>query len=108
MAKLHGTPGGFPVFPLEGEGGFGMVMHEVKKMKKECFTSILLPGEVLAGWTYNGQKANFDEDRLGTLEKGKLADIAVLNRNIFKEHGDRLKETKVCMTICDGKIVYQE
>ena len=35
MAKLHGTPGGFPVFPLEGEGGFGMVMHEVKKMKKE-------------------------------------------------------------------------
>lgn len=68
----------------------------------------ITPGEVLAGWTYNGQKANFDEDRLGTLEKGKLADIAVLNRNIFKEHGDRLKETKVCMTICDGKIVYQE
>ncbi len=20
MVKLHGTPGGFPVFPLEGEG----------------------------------------------------------------------------------------
>lgn len=68
----------------------------------------ITPGEVLLGWTYNGQKANFDEDRLGTLESGKLADIAVLDRNIFEEHGERLKETKVCMTICDGKIVYQE
>lgn len=68
----------------------------------------ITPREVLLGWTYLGQKANFDEDRLGTLEKGKLADIAVLDRNIFKEHGERLKQTKVCMTICDGKIVYQE
>lgn len=68
----------------------------------------ITPGEVLTGWTYNGQKANFEEDRLGTLERGKLADIAVLNRNIFKERGERLKETKVCMTICDGKIVYEE
>lgn len=68
----------------------------------------ITPGEVLAGWTYNGQKANFEENRLGTLERGKLADIAVLDRNIFREHGKRLKETKVCMTICDGKIVYEE
>ena len=71
---------------------------------KEAIT----PGEVLLGWTCNGQKANFDEGRLGTLEKGKLADIAVLDRDIFREHGQRLRETKVCMTICDGKIVYEE
>lgn len=68
----------------------------------------ITPQEVLLGWTYNGQKANFDEERLGTLESGKLADIAVLDCNIFEEHGEKLKSAKVCMTICDGKIVYQE
>lgn len=72
--------------------------------KEEAIT----PKEVLQGWTYNGQKANFEEDRLGSLEAGKLADIAVLDKNVFKECGEDLKETKVCMTICDGKIVYQE
>lgn len=71
-------------------------------------TEAITPKEVLQGWTYHGQKANFDEERLGTLEAGKLADIAVLDRNVFKIHGKELKETKVCMTICDGKIVYQK
>ncbi len=66
------------------------------------------PAEVLQCWTYNGQKANFMEEQLGTLQVGKLADIAILDKNIFKEQGAELRKAEVCMTICDGKIVYQK
>ena len=45
------------------------------------------------------------EDRLGTLEPGKLADINVFSRNIFNDTNSMLS-TKTDMTIFDGEIVY--
>ena len=44
---------------------------------------------------------------LGTLEPGKLADIAVIDRNLFEVETEKLKEAEVSMTICDGNIVFQ-
>ncbi len=68
----------------------------------------ITPAEVLLGWTINGQKANFDDHRLGTLEEGKLADIAVLNHVIWDAGEEVLKNTKVCLTISDGRVVYED
>lgn len=45
------------------------------------------------------------EDRLGTLEPGKFADINVFSRNIFND-ADSMLSTKTDMTIFDGEIVY--
>ena len=45
------------------------------------------------------------EDRLGTLEPGKLADINVFSRNIFSDI-DNMLSTRTAMTIFDGEIVY--
>ena len=45
------------------------------------------------------------EDRLGTLEPGKLADINVFSRNIFSDI-DNMLSTRTDMTIFDGEIVY--
>ena len=61
---------------------------------------------ILKMWTIEGQYANFKEDRLGTLEEGKLADIAVIDRNLFGMEPEKLKEAQVSMTICAGKTVY--
>ena len=45
------------------------------------------------------------EDRLGTLEPGKLADINVFSRNIFND-ADSMLSTKTAVTSFDGEIVY--
>ncbi|MDD6435675.1 MAG: amidohydrolase family protein [Clostridiales bacterium] len=66
----------------------------------------LTPGQVLICWSKNGQEANFEEDRLGTLEEGKLADIAVIDTNVFSCTLSELEKAEVCMTIYNGEIVY--
>lgn len=45
------------------------------------------------------------EDKIGSLEEGKLADIHVFNKNIF-ESEDALPSVKTDMTIFNGEIVY--
>lgn len=62
--------------------------------------------ELLKAWTLGGQYNCGFEDKLGTLEAGKLADIAVLDRNIFETSMDEMKEAKVCLTIVNGTVVY--
>lgn len=62
--------------------------------------------EILEAWTWGGQKNLGMEDIVGTLEKDKLADIVVFDRNFEKE--EEAKSNKVVMTIMDGKVVYDE
>lgn len=66
----------------------------------------LTPAEILTCWSRNGQEANFEERRLGTIEEGKLADIAVIDTDIFHCDLKTLNEAEVCLTIFDGKIIY--
>lgn len=68
--------------------------------------NMLTVAEMLTAWTKNGQYDCFNEDRLGTLEAGKLADIAVLDHDVFHMPLKEIKNTKVCLTISDGRIVY--
>jgi predicted amidohydrolase YtcJ len=56
--------------------------------------------------TINGAYASFEEDIKGTLEEGKLADLAILSENPLKIDPERIKEIKVEMTIIGGEIVY--
>jgi hypothetical protein len=46
------------------------------------------------------------ENELGSIEKGKAADMVVLNRNLFKIDPESIIDTKVVYTIFAGKIVY--
>ncbi len=47
------------------------------------------------------------DDRTGSLEPGKLADIVVLNENLFETDPWEYLNTTVFMTISEGKIVYR-
>ncbi len=64
--------------------------------------------EMIASFTYNGAYANYLENELGSLEVGKRADIIVLERNLFEISPSEIAETKVLLTLVDGKEVYRE
>jgi predicted amidohydrolase YtcJ len=49
----------------------------------------------------------FLEDKIGTLEAGKRADIAVWDRNIYTIPSEQIKEMKCLMTLLDGEVVYR-
>ena len=63
--------------------------------------------EAIRGYTINGAYAEFSEDLKGTVEKGKLADLVVLSRNIFKIPPEEIQKTEVKMTILNGKVIYK-
>jgi len=62
--------------------------------------------EALRAFTMDAAYAAFEEKSRGSIEKGKLADLTVLDRDIMKVPADQILETKVVMTVTGGEIVY--
>jgi predicted amidohydrolase YtcJ len=46
------------------------------------------------------------EDKIGSIEVGKLADLVILEQNLFDMPKEKISGTKVLLTMFDGKIVY--
>ena len=46
-------------------------------------------------------------DRLGSIEKGKLADLVIIDRDYLTVPEDDIQETKVLLTMVDGRIVWE-
>lgn len=57
--------------------------------------------------TYNGAVLNREEDIKGSLEPGKLADLAILDRGLPGLDPEKLREIKVDATILNGRIIYE-
>ncbi|MFL0364499.1 amidohydrolase [Pseudobacillus sp. 179-B 2D1 NHS] len=64
--------------------------------------------EALRAYTKGAAYSVHREKELGTLESGKLADIVVLDRDLFAVPLEKIPETKVKMTIMDGEIVFTD
>jgi predicted amidohydrolase YtcJ len=62
--------------------------------------------EALKSFTIWGAYAMFAEQTKGSLEKGKYADFAVLDRDILSCDEDEVKDTKVLATVIGGNLVY--
>ncbi len=58
-------------------------------------------------YTYNGASCAFEEDEKGSLEAGKLADLAVLSENILAVEPKTIRDLKIDLTCVGGRIVYQ-
>jgi len=58
-------------------------------------------------YTWNGAYITFEEDIKGSIEAGKYADMAVLDRDILTCDPAEIPEIKVLTTIVDGKVVYE-
>ncbi len=61
----------------------------------------------LRAYTINNAFAAGEEDIKGSLEPGKLADIVVVDRDLFSLEPEMLKNCQVLYTIVGGRIVYQ-
>jgi predicted amidohydrolase YtcJ len=61
--------------------------------------------EALRAYTTGGAYASFDESRKGMLAAGKLADLVLIDRNLFDIPPEQIREAKVLATVVGGKVV---
>ena len=61
----------------------------------------------LKAYTWGGAFGAFEENQKGTLAKGKLADITVLDTDLFETEPKEWLEAGVVYTIVGGKVVYE-
>lgn len=63
--------------------------------------------EAVLAYTYGCAYAEFSEREKGSLQAGKLADIVVLERDIFNIDPRQIPQVEVTYTIVGGQIVYE-
>ena len=63
--------------------------------------------EALTLYTINNARIMGVEKERGSVEPGKLADLAVLSQDILSVPADAIRETKAVMTVVGGKVVYR-
>jgi predicted amidohydrolase YtcJ len=63
--------------------------------------------EALHAYTVGSAYASMEEDIKGSLEPGKLADLAVLSADILHIDPVEIQNAKVDMTVFDGKVVFE-
>jgi predicted amidohydrolase YtcJ len=57
-------------------------------------------------FTVSAAREMGDRNRVGTLERGMLADLIVLDRNPYQVPITQVHDTKVKLTLINGEIVY--
>jgi predicted amidohydrolase YtcJ len=109
MASASDFPVTIPFDPLIAIQT-GITRSEIGKTPEE----ILWPAErasledMIVSFTYNGAYANFLEHKTGSIELGKQADIIVLEQNLFEIPPTEIANTKVLLTLVDGKEVFRD
>ena len=63
--------------------------------------------EAVRAYTIGSAYAEFQESVKGTITPGKLADLVILSRNIFKIDPKEIEKVTVVMTVMDGRVVYE-
>jgi predicted amidohydrolase YtcJ len=61
----------------------------------------------LAMFTVGSAWVNHLDDRTGTVEAGKLADLVVLDRDIFAPDAGHLGDVRVLLTLVEGEVVHE-
>ncbi len=71
-------------------------------------TERLTREQALRAATINGAWLTFDETRRGSLETGKLADLAILDHDPLTCADDALRLIAADLTMVDGRVVYEK
>jgi len=93
----------FPGGVFDGAGQAGYIATKDVYAPEERLTV----EQAVRAYTLGSAYARFSDDKLGTLEVGKEADLAVLSQDIFSVNPEEISKTKVMTTIVAGKIVYE-
>ena len=88
---------GMPFNPIYGI--WSAVNHPIKENR------ITLEEAVMC-YTLNAAYAGFHEEKIGSVEKGKLGDISVFNGDLSEIPIEDIRNAKCYMTLVNGKILY--
>ena len=61
--------------------------------------------QIIMGYTQNGARQIRMENEIGSIEKGKLADLIVLDRNLFDIDSDTIWKTKPEAVLMEGEVI---
>jgi predicted amidohydrolase YtcJ len=86
---------------VTAHGPVGKIQYDQPEERLSIDQSVL-------AYTRDAAYANFAEKLTGTLEAGKLADLAVLSRDIFSAKPAEIGQTRVTMTMVGGKVVFEQ
>jgi predicted amidohydrolase YtcJ len=70
------------------------------------YPNLLDRTEALRLWSAGGAWMSSEEDKKGTLEPGKLADLAVLSADYFTIPVDEVRNIESLLTVVGGRVVY--
>lgn len=62
----------------------------------------------IEAYTINAAYTMGQENQVGSIEVGKLADLVVLDRNLFETAPNKIKQIKVVTTLLNGEVIYQK
>jgi len=63
--------------------------------------------EAIRAYTVGSAYAEFAENAKGTLTPGKLADLVMLDRDLYKINPAEIDKARVVLTVMDGKVVWE-
>lgn len=89
------------VFDGAGQAGY-MLTNDVYTPEERITVE-----QAVNAYTQGSAYARFSDDKLGTLDVGKLADLVVLSQDIFSVSPVEIAKTKVLMTMAGGKVVFE-
>lgn len=64
-------------------------------------------GEALRGYTLDAAYASFDESEKGSLVRGKLADFAIVDRDLTTIPAGSIRDARVVATVVGGEVVFE-
>jgi predicted amidohydrolase YtcJ len=67
---------------------------------------VLTVEEAVRAHTIDAARSLHLEDRIGSLEPGKLADLSVIDGNLLDTPADRIGDLGIWLTVLDGRIAY--
>lgn len=101
----------YPVTPLAAR--YGLWASEVRQTAKGTYGSNPFGAAesvdirtALRSYTVWGSRQMFLENKIGSLEVGKKADIAIWDRDLYMVPAEQIKDLKCLMTIFNGEVVF--
>lgn len=63
--------------------------------------------DAITAYTHGSAFVNHLDDRTGTIEAGKCADLVVIDRDLFEGPPEEIGAARVDLTLVDGEVVYE-
>jgi len=64
--------------------------------------------DALRAYTINGAYASFDDVIKGSLERGKLADIVLIDQDLTRIAPETIRDARVLLTVVGGRVVFEK